>query len=239
METAVALPAADQSMWALFLQADPIVKGVMILLLLASVACWTVIFDKAVRLTAARRAAQRLADAVKVDRLAPSSETGNALTSSILVDGLRAAHDDDPTESRADRRERIERAMRATMIDRLKQLEAGLPLLATVGSTAPFVGLFGTVWGIMNSFTAIAASKDTSLAIVAPGIAEALLATALGLVAAIPAVIAYNKLASNLSGIAHRLTMSIGELGDRWSRRHNVGQGAIPTRVTKLREAAE
>jgi biopolymer transport protein TolQ len=236
LETAVALPAADHSMWALFLQADPIVKGVMILLLLASIACWTVIFDKAVRLTAAGRAALRLAQAVKVDRTAPNTETGNALTSNILVDGLRAAHDDDPTESRAERRERIERAMRATMIDRLKQLEAGLPLLATVGSTAPFVGLFGTVWGIMNSFTAIAASKDTSLAVVAPGIAEALLATALGLVAAIPAVIAYNKLASSLSGIAHRLTMSIGELGDRWSRRHAIGQG---TRVTKLREAAE
>jgi biopolymer transport protein ExbB/TolQ len=115
-----------------------------------------------------------------------------------------------------------------------------LSLLATVGSTAPFVGLFGTVWGIMNSFTSIAASKDTSLAVVAPGIAEALLATAFGLVAAIPAVIAYNKLATSLSGIAHRLTMTIGELGDRWSRRHATGQGgSIPTRIAALREAAE
>jgi biopolymer transport protein ExbB/TolQ len=130
--------------------------------------------------------------------------------------------------------------MRAAMIDRLKRLEAGLSLLATVGSTAPFVGLFGTVWGIMNSFTSIAASKDTSLAVVAPGIAEALLATAFGLVAAIPAVIAYNKLATSLSGIAHRLTLTIGELGDRWSRRHAAGQGgSIPTRIAALREAAE
>jgi TolQ protein len=239
VETAVALPA-DHSMWALFLQADPIVKGVMILLVLASIACWTVIFDKAVRLISTRRAALRFAAAVKADRLAQASEKEDSITGEILAGGLRAARDDDPSESRAERRERIERAMRAAMIDRLKRLEAGLSLLATVGSTAPFVGLFGTVWGIMNSFTSIAASKDTSLAVVAPGIAEALLATAFGLVAAIPAVIAYNKLATSLSGIAHRLTHAIGELGDRWSRRHAMGQGgSIPTRIAALREAAE
>jgi TolQ protein len=237
VETAVALPA-DHSMWGLFLQADPIVKAVMILLLAASIACWTVIFDKTVRLLSARRAALRFAAAIRTDKLGQPGETGHPLTGDILADGMRAARDLDASESRAERRERVERAMRAVMIERLKRLEAGLPLLATVGSTAPFVGLFGTVWGIMNSFTAIAASKDTSLAVVAPGIAEALLATAFGLIAAIPAVIAYNKLAASLSGIAHRLTLSIGELGERWSRR-NGQASALPGRVAALREAAE
>lgn len=238
IETATAIPA-DHALWALFLQADPIVKGVMTLLLAASIGCWTVIFDKAVRLAAARRVAHRFVQLVRAEANLDGMAIAEFLTHEIVVRGLRAMRDQDASESRAERRERIERAMHAAMVERLKRLESGIPLLATVGSTAPFVGLFGTVWGIMNSFTAIAASKDTSLAVVAPGIAEALLATALGLVAAIPAVIAYNKLASNLSGIAHRLTMSIGELGDRWSRRHNVGQGTIPPRVTKLREAAE
>ena len=218
LDTTVALAPADHSMVGLFLQADLIVKLVMGLLALASVACWAVIFDKAVRLTAAYRAAQRFAQQIKTEQVGAAPATGT-LVGDILANGVRAAREEDSTESRAERRERIERAMRAAMIDRLKQLESGLSLLATVGSTAPFVGLFGTVWGIMNSFTAIAASKDTSLAVVAPGIAEALLATALGLVAAIPAVIAYNKLSSSLSGIAHRLTMAINELGDRWSRR--------------------
>jgi biopolymer transport protein TolQ len=220
LESTVALaPAADHSMVGLFLQADVIVKAVMCLLALASVACWAVIFDKAVRLTAAHNAARRFAQQIKGDQLNGAAPATGGLVGDILANGVRAARDEDSSESRADRRDRIERAMRAAMIDRLKQLESGLSLLATVGSTAPFIGLFGTVWGIMNSFTAIAASKDTSLAVVAPGIAEALLATALGLVAAIPAVIAYNKLASSLSGIAHRLTMAINELGDRWSRR--------------------
>jgi biopolymer transport protein ExbB/TolQ len=109
--------------------------------------------------------------------------------------------------------------MRSVMVSELKRLESGLAYLATVGSTAPFVGLFGTVWGIMNSFTAIAQSHDTSLAVVAPGIAEALFATALGLVAAIPAVVAYNKFATALSGLAQRLNTAIGELGARMSRR--------------------
>ena len=103
--------------------------------------------------------------------------------------------------------------MRAAMIDRLKQLEAGLPLLATVGSTAPFVGLFGTVWGIMNSFSAIAARHDTTLAVVAPGIAEALFATAMGLLAAIPAVIFYNRFVAEIG----RYVNSLDAFADEFS----------------------
>ena len=101
-------------------------------------------------------------------------------------------------ESRHDLRDRLERAMLVALKTELRRIEVGLPFLATVGSAAPFIGLFGTVWGIINSFTAIAQQKDTSLAVVAPGIAEALIATALGLAAAIPAVMAYNQ----ISGLA-------------------------------------
>jgi biopolymer transport protein TolQ len=239
IETATALPA-DHSMWALFLQADSIVKGVMVLLLVASIACWTVVFDKLVRLAVAHRAARRFSEAVKSGGPIDGVESCEGIAREIVAQGVRAACDQDSSESRAERRNRVERAMRAAMIEQLKRLESGIPLLATVGSTAPFVGLFGTVWGIMNSFTAIAASKDTSLAVVAPGIAEALLATALGLVAAIPAVIAYNKLSGSLSDLAHRLSLAIGELGDRWSRRA-ADQAAALTRRNgaPFSEAAE
>jgi biopolymer transport protein TolQ len=125
IETATALPA-DHSMWALFLQADPIVKGVMVLLLAASVACWTVIFDKAIRLAAARRAAQRFAQAVKSGGPVEGAETCEGLAREIVAHGVRAARDQDPSESRAERRNRVERAMRAAMIDQLKRLESGI-----------------------------------------------------------------------------------------------------------------
>ncbi|HEY4136521.1 MAG TPA: MotA/TolQ/ExbB proton channel family protein [Alphaproteobacteria bacterium] len=216
--TVVDIIPQDHSMLGLFLQADIIVKLVILLLVVASVICWTVILDKALRYTRARRAANAFAKSLQGDGVILGGSDGDGIIADILAAGTRAWRDEDATESRAERRTRIERAMRAAMIDELKRLEGGLSWLATVGSTAPFIGLFGTVWGIMNSFTAIAASKDTSLAVVAPGIAEALFATAIGLVAAIPAVMAYNKLSGSLSGIAHRLNMCIGELGDRMAR---------------------
>jgi biopolymer transport protein TolQ len=109
-----------------------------------------------------------------------------------------------------ERRERIERAMRLSLGAELRRLEARLPFLATLGSAAPFIGLFGTVWGIMRSFTGIAAANNTSLAVVAPGIAEALFATAMGLAAAIPAVVAYNKITVDLGRFAGRMNGLIG-----------------------------
>jgi biopolymer transport protein TolQ len=235
----VALMPADHSMMGLFLQADIIVKSVMVFLVLASIACWAIILDKALRYARARQAAEALAQSLKGDGVilgGPHDEDG--LIGDILAAGTRAWRDEDAGESRFERRTRIERAMRTAMIDEMKRLEKGLTLLATVGSTAPFIGLFGTVWGIMNSFTAIAASKDTSLAVVAPGIAEALFATAIGLVAAIPAVMAYNKLSGSLSAVAHRLNVCIGELGDRMARgraTHAAGHGG--SHASGLREA--
>jgi biopolymer transport protein TolQ len=210
----------DLSMISLFLQADPIVKGVMILLVVASIACWAIVFDKIVRIVRAGRDVGRFEAAAQADGGHVGGSPKDGLSGAILVAGVREWHDhSDEGENRAERRERIERAMRSVMVSEIKRLESGLAYLATVGSTAPFVGLFGTVWGIMNSFTAIAQSHDTSLAVVAPGIAEALFATALGLVAAIPAVIAYNKFATALSGLAQRLNTAIGEFGARMSRR--------------------
>jgi biopolymer transport protein TolQ len=149
------------------------------------------------------------------ERLHPQSA---GTTGRIVAAGHEAWRDQDPSESRAERRERIERAMRTALSADLRQLQVGLPFLATTGSAAPFIGLFGTVWGIMNSFSAIAASQDTSLSVVAPGIAEALFATAIGLVAAIPAVIAYNKLTTDLGRLQHSFMAGIATLGDRLAR---------------------
>jgi biopolymer transport protein TolQ len=121
-------------------------------------------------------------------------------------------------QTRASLQQRIERVMQITLGREMERLERHMIFLASVGSSAPFIGLFGTVWGIMNAFTSIAASENTSLAVVAPGIAEALFATALGLVAAIPAVIGFNKLSGDLNRYAGRLEAFAGEFGAIMSR---------------------
>ena len=208
--------AHDMSFVGLFLQADPIVKGVMILLVLASLGCWTIIVDKLLRLASVRRQARAFEAAARAgERLHPQLP---GPPGRIVAAGHEAWRDQDPSESRAERRERIERAMWAALAVDMRRLQPGLPFLATIGSAAPFIGLFGTVWGIMNSFSAIAKSQDTSLSVVAPGIAEALFATAIGLVAAIPAVIAYNKLATDLGRVQQSFASGITALGDRLAR---------------------
>lgn len=206
------------SLVGLFLQADPIVKAVMLLLLLASVVCWAVILDKVIKISRLKRETRQFETIVEARRPL-SHDAAAGVTAAILA----AAHCEggdrsDETESRRAMRDRIERAMRLVMAAELRKVEPGLPLLATVGSAAPFVGLFGTVWGIMNSFTAIAQSNDTSLSVVAPGIAEALFATALGLIAAIPAVVAYNKLATDLGRVGQRLAAAIAALSGEMAR---------------------
>lgn len=206
----------DLSFLALFLQADPIVKGVMILLVLASLGCWTIIFDKILRLIALRRQARSFEAMARAGGQLHPQMPGSI--GRIMAAAQEAWRDQDPSESRSERRERIERAMRAALAVDMRQLQAGLPFLATTGSAAPFIGLFGTVWGIMNSFSAIAKSQDTSLSVVAPGIAEALFATAIGLVAAIPAVIAYNKLTTDLGRVQQSFAAGITALGDRLAR---------------------
>ena len=205
------------SIIGLFLEADPIVKLVLMVLIVASLWSWTIIFEKVMRFRRLRSQAEKFEESFwsggsleeLYDRIGKQADhpmaaifaaamaewrrslsRGLAATGKGLTVGLH---------------QRITQAMQITLDREVDVLERYMNFLATVGSTAPFVGLFGTVWGIMDSFQAIAASKNSSLAVVAPGIAEALFATALGLVAAIPAVVAYNKLSTDLGRYEGRL----------------------------------
>jgi biopolymer transport protein TolQ len=225
METTV---ASQLSLWTLFIQADIVVKVVMVLLLLASFWCWAIIFDKLMKLRHLVNQADEFEDSFwsggsledLYDRVGnrPVDPMSAVFAAAMREWRRSAAKVANPTASRASLQQRIDRVMSVTVGRELERLEKYLPFLASVGSTAPFVGLFGTVWGIMNSFTAIAAQKNTSLAVVAPGIAEALFATALGLVAAIPAVLAYNKISNDLGRYANRLEAFAGEFGAILSR---------------------
>ncbi|MDR1040575.1 MAG: MotA/TolQ/ExbB proton channel family protein [Deltaproteobacteria bacterium] len=204
----------------MFLNADPVVQGVMVLLLLASLACWVVILEKAALFKKASRnvlAFKRTAAAIET-QVNPDDYPG--FTSLVVAAGVKEARDTAGSETRAEYRERVERSMRAVLSGRLDRLDARTVLLATVGATSPFVGLFGTVWGIMHSFIGIAASGETTLAVVAPGIAEALFATAMGLVAAIPAVIAYNKINNVLKKMTKEALNAISLTGNGLARIH-------------------
>jgi TolQ protein len=214
--------AATLSIVKLFMNADPVVKGVLLLLLAASVWSWAVIIDKLWRLGAASRAARehevRAAAARSPQEL--SATEGRDPAGLVISAGLveSTAEPRPQPETAGERRERIERAMRLALNAELRRLEVRLPFLATLGSAAPFIGLFGTVWGIMRSFEGIAAANSTSLAVVAPGIAEALFATAMGLAAAIPAVVAYNKITVDLGRFAGRMQGLIGRSGGLLAR---------------------
>jgi biopolymer transport protein TolQ len=221
--------APTLSMISLFLQADLIVKGVMVLLLAASFWSWAIIFDKVLKVKRLVRAAdafeesfwsggsiEDLYDRIGSRPVDPMSATfaaamlewrRSAAKGLVVVGALQASL-----------KERIEKAMNVTVGRELERAERYMAFLATVGSTAPFVGLFGTVWGIMNSFESIAATKNTSLAVVAPGIAEALFTTALGLIAAIPAVVGYNKLTTDLGRYGNRLDNFASEFSAILSR---------------------
>jgi biopolymer transport protein ExbB len=199
----LALPR-DLSPWGMFLAADVVVKAVMIGLAFASVLTWTIWFAKTFELLAARRRLHQAIEALNEARSLADAITGlNDQSGDVAMllrateTELRLSADAMPTdgvkERIASRLERIEAAAGRRMI-------RGTGILATVGATAPFVGLFGTVWGIMNSFIGISKQHTTNLAVVAPGIAEALLATALGLVAAIPAVVMYNVFSRWIAG---------------------------------------
>lgn len=214
--------SGDLSMLGLFLQADIVVKLVMLMLVVSSVWCWVVIFEKRATLSKLTRRAKKFEDAfwsgepldklyqrIKKsphDPLLKTFSAGMEEWQNTVSSGIPARE-----ELQASLRQRVERAMAVTINREMNRLERGMTFLATVGSTAPFIGLFGTVWGIINSFKAIAATNNTSLAVVAPGMAEALFATALGLVAAIPAVVAYNGYSNRLSRYAGRLDAFVTE----------------------------
>jgi biopolymer transport protein TolQ len=219
----------DLSVWALFLQADWIVKAVMIMLLMASIWSWAIIIQKLVRLRSLRAQAKQFEETFwsggsledLFDRIQnrPADPMASIFVAAMREWRRSAAKGLLTTEAlRESLRDRIERVMNIALGREMDQLERYMTFLASVGSAAPFVGLFGTVWGIMNSFAAIAGSKNTSLAVVAPGIAEALFATALGLVAAIPAVLAFNKLNNDITRYGNRLEAFAGEFGAILSR---------------------
>jgi biopolymer transport protein TolQ len=228
---AVAVGAAnaahDLSPWALFLQADWVVKIVMLMLLFASVWCWAIIFDKVRRMRRLRAQADAFEDSFwsggSLDELyervgREPEDPMSAVFGAGMREWRRSVGRAGAPEDKLSVQQRIERVMQVTVGREMMQVERYMTFLASVGSTAPFIGLFGTVWGIMNSFAAIAGSKSTNLAVVAPGIAEALFATALGLVAAIPAVVAYNKISSDLNRYAGRLEAFASEFGAILSR---------------------
>ena len=217
------------SAWTLFLQANMVVKFVMGLLAFASIWSWAIIFDKSLRLRSLFRQAEQFEEKFwsggSLEELFERiGQRPKDPMSTIFVAAMRewrrsSGKGGIPAASAGPGlAERIDRVMKISLEREMDVLNRRMIFLASTGSVSPFLGLFGTVWGIMNTFTAIGAASDTSLATVAPGIAEALFATALGLVAAIPAVVAYNKISSDLSRYALRLENFAGEFGAILSR---------------------
>jgi biopolymer transport protein ExbB len=212
----------ELSPWTMFMNADILVKAVMIGLALASLSTWTILIAKSIEFSVLRRKVRGGLRKVSGAKSLAEAQLALGSSRSVLVSLLHAAiaelrlsqgiHNDSGIKERA--------ASVFTEITRAeaRRVRVGMGLLATVGAISPFVGLFGTVWGIMNSFIGISKSQTTNLAVVAPGIAEALFATALGLVAAIPAVLAYNKLSTDMDRYAKRLEGFAGEFGAILSR---------------------
>ena len=193
--------SSDFSLWKLFLRADFVVKFVIILLIASSIFSWALIFNKLKLFKNINASTEdfekkfwkaKSAESFNNNLPASSKDPATIIFKTAMNELIKTKR-----QSSATQLARVERILEIATDDEIKKIEKNFTYLATVGSTAPFIGLFGTVWGIMNSFQSIAISRNTSLAIVAPGIAEALFATALGLLAAIPAVVAYNKFNSD------------------------------------------
>ena len=197
----------DFSIWKLFLRADIIVKSVIVILIASSIYSWAVIFEKFKLFKKINQTTEEFEEKFWKSKSAESFY--NNLPSNLEDPMANLFKSSMQTvmksRSRSNLGEKLERVLEVNMERQMNLIDKNFTFLATVGSTAPFIGLFGTVWGIMNSFQSIAISRNTSLAIVAPGIAEALFATALGLLAAIPAVVAYNKFSSDSKKYYQRL----------------------------------
>ena len=226
----------DFSILSLFLRADPVVKAVIILLLLASIWCWAIIFDK---LTGLRRLNARSTEFEQAfwsgnsldDLYERISNQPRDPMSAVFVSAMREwrrtpTRDSGGPESRVGIGDRIDRVMQITLDREMDRTEKNMTFLATTGSTAPFIGLFGTVWGIMNTFQSLATVQRATLALVAPGISEALIATAMGLVAAIPAVIAFNRYADKVGRLEVRFDTFMEELSAILQRHAAQAEGA-------------
>lgn len=229
--------ASDLSLWALFWQAHFVVKLVMLGLIAASVWCWAIIIDKTLLYTRTQKAMDRFEDVFwsgqSLEELYKSLSDGNRQPVGMAAVFVAAMREWKRTFEGTGRAvhgltQRIDKVLDVTIQREAERLESKLLVLATIGSSAPFIGLFGTVWGIMTSFRSIAASKNTSLAVVAPGIAEALFATAIGLLAAIPAVIAYNKLQAQATKAQNRLEGFADEFSAILSRQIDEARDRLP-----------
>jgi len=229
-------PDVDFSPWGMFLRADIVVQAVIVLLACASFWSWAIIFEKALHIRRVSGRSSKFEDAFwsggslqdLFDKMEnrPRDPMG-AMFNAAMREWQRTPRRDPARldEGRVNLQQRIDRVMHVTFGREMDRLERYMSFLASVGSVAPFIGLFGTVWGITNSFQSIALTKNTNLTAVAPGIAEALFATALGLVAAIPAVVAYNKLSSDLARYATRLDAFAGEFSAILSRQLESERG--------------
>jgi biopolymer transport protein TolQ len=220
----IAKAAADLSPWALFLEADIIVKLVMLGLLAASIWSWAIIIERSRTLRAMNAQAKQFEEwfwkAESLDALYDPAAKANHPSAKLFVAGMNEWRRS-LARGRIDRegvRARLASVTQVSIAREIDDLSDRLNILATIGAVAPFVGLFGTVWGIMRSFTSIAASQNTTLAVVAPGIAEALFATAIGLFAAIPAVIGYNRILHNVGRLEARLNAFAEEFQGLLSR---------------------
>lgn len=220
----------DLSIAGLFLLADPIVKAVMVMLAIASIWSWAVAIDKWMQFGDLRKRAdafeKRFWSGAALEDLddGRGGEARNDALARVFSVGVREWRDLRRSSALNETQaalltERVDRLMQAQIARETGDASRGLGVLASIGSAAPFVGLFGTVWGIMNSFASIAAAKETNLSVVAPGIAEALFATAMGLAAAIPAVLFYNAFAGDLEKFTDRLETFADECAARISRR--------------------
>jgi biopolymer transport protein ExbB len=239
-----ALPR-DLSPWGMFINADPVVKAVLIGLALASVVTWTVWLAKSIELMWARRKVREALRMLSATRRLPEALDRLAAIGGPLGECLAAAADESRLSAGSSDRDGIKERI-ASRLERIeaafgRRIMRGTSVLATIGATAPFVGLFGTVWGIMNSFIGISKEHTTNLAVVAPGIAEALLATAFGLAAAIPAVVIYNVFARSISGYRALLgdaSAAVMRLVSRDLDRE-VGGAAVPPSRPSAVPAAE
>ncbi|HSZ98229.1 MAG TPA: tonB-system energizer ExbB [Bradyrhizobium sp.] len=212
----------ELSPWSMFLSADIIVKAVMIGLAFASLVTWTIFIAKMAELTLVQRglriALGKIADSRSLAEAQFALGSSGTILSSLLAAAMREARLSAGISSDAGVKERAASSFAEIVRAESRRIRLGMGVLATIGATSPFVGLFGTVWGIMNSFIGISKSQTTNLAVVAPGIAEALLATAFGLVAAIPAVIIYNHFSRVTKGYLELVSRSSGAAGRLLSR---------------------
>ncbi len=227
----------ELSPWSMFMSADILVKAVMVSLAFASLVTWTIFIAKNVQFLLARRRVNAALGRIARTRTLPEAQLALGASQNVVVSLIAAALNEQrisaDTLAEGGIKERAESRFAEIMRAESRIARAGMGLLATIGSTAPFVGLFGTVWGIMNSFIGISKAQTTNLAVVAPGIAEALLATAIGLVAAIPAVIFYNHFARGSKGYLELVSRAAGMVGRLLSRDLDRAGGGLMSRAAE------